>query len=226
MERSIDFIPIIINVLPTLTVLISVLTALIFLTRGRIRFGKFQLDFERASTERYRKILEEDDNRAIGGTSPHNALLREYHAQGLSQSRVSFWFSLVFASLGFAIIALSVGIFLQQLDHAATGWLDTAGKPIFTLIAGTVIDAVAALFFVQSNKARELMTEFFDKLRSDRKLDEALRLVEAIPDAAIGSRTRAIIALNFSDASLGPSVLSALVSGDAAKSSFDAPPGT
>ena len=92
--------------------------------------------------------------------------MREYHAQGLSQSRVSFWFSLVFASLGFAIIALSVGIFLQRVDNPNVGWLETAGKPVFTLVAGTVIDAVSALFFVQSNKARQLMTEFFDKLRS------------------------------------------------------------
>jgi hypothetical protein len=79
--------------------------------------------------------------------------------------------------LGFAIIALSIGIFLQGTP-AASGWLESAGKPAFTLIAGTIIDAVAALFFVQSNKARQLMTEFFDKLRVDRKLDEALSLMK------------------------------------------------
>ena len=114
--------------------------------------------------------------------------MREYHAQGLSQSRVSFWFSLTFASLGFAIIALSVGLFLQRIDNPSAGWLDTAGKPIFTLVAGTVIDAVSALFFVQSNKARQLMTEFFDKLRVDRKLDEALRLMTEIPDPRSSSQ--------------------------------------
>src|SRR4051794_32139312 len=69
--------------------------------------------------------------------------MQEYHAQGLSQSRISFWFSLVFASLGFAIIALSVGIFLQGSPSAAGGWLDAAGKPTFTLIAGAIIDADA-----------------------------------------------------------------------------------
>jgi hypothetical protein len=36
---------------------------------------------------------------------------------------------------------------------------------------------VSALFFVQSNRARNLMTAFFDKLRQDRSLEEALRLI-------------------------------------------------
>jgi hypothetical protein len=35
-------------------------------------------------------------------------LLREYHAQGLAQSKFSFWFSLVFASIGFAVIVYSI----------------------------------------------------------------------------------------------------------------------
>jgi hypothetical protein len=61
------------------------------------------------------------------------------------------------------------------------------------------------------------MTEFFDKLRSDRKLDEALRLIGDISDPIISSRTKAIIALNFSDASLGSAVLNALITGEVQK---------
>jgi hypothetical protein len=78
-------------------------------------------------------------------TAPQYALLREYHAQGLSQSRISFWFSLVLASLGFAIIAFSIVLFTQQTGDTWSG----AGKPLFALVAGTIIDAVSALFFVQ-----------------------------------------------------------------------------
>src|ERR1043166_127330 len=37
------------------------------------------------------------------------ALLKEYHAQGLAQSKVSFWFSLIFAALGFSVIIVAVG---------------------------------------------------------------------------------------------------------------------
>jgi hypothetical protein len=90
--------------------------------------------------------------------------------------------------------------------------LESAGKPIFTLIAGTVIDAVAALFFVQSNKARQLMTEFFDKLRVDRKLDEALQLMKDIGDPVIASRIKGVVALSFSDVSLEKLALSEMLS--------------
>ena len=70
------------------------------------------------------------------------SLLQEYHAQGLSQSRVSFWFSIIFASIGFAIIAMSIGLFAQQqIGTSSAGWLDAASKPVFTLISGVIIEA-------------------------------------------------------------------------------------
>jgi hypothetical protein len=197
------------TILPSLTILTAILAMLIFLSRGSIQVGKFRFDFEKATAERVRERIKED---IAEGASPQNALMREYHAQGLSQSRVSFWFSLTFASLGFAMIALAVGVFLQRIDNPNAGWLETAGKPLFTLIAGTVIDAVSALFFVQSNKARQLMTEFFDKLRVDRKLDEALRLMSEIPDPTIASRIKGIVALTFSEVAIDNSILSAMLS--------------
>jgi hypothetical protein len=203
-----NFISLTSTLVPAVAALLGVLAMFLFLSRGTIRFGKFRFDFEKATTERVRQQINEDIEK---GASPQNALMREYHAQGLSQSRVSFWFSLTFASLGFAIIALSVGIFLQHTGDPTVGWLDAAGKPIFTLVAGTVIDAVSALFFVQSNKARQLMTEFFDKLRVDRKLDEALRLISEIPDPVIASRIKGIVALTFSEVATDSAVLNAML---------------
>jgi hypothetical protein len=82
------------------------------------------------------------------------------------------------------------------------------------LVAGTVIDAVAALFFVQSNKARQLMVEFFDKLRVDRKLDEALALISKIEDKSISGRVRGIIAMNFSEVPLDQNILKAMFLND------------
>jgi hypothetical protein len=153
------------------------------------------VDFDRTAISEIRSKLE-----AAGAEAGFRqyALLREYHAQGLAQSRVSFWFSLTFASIGFAVIALAVGIYIQG-PPISSGLLDNAGKPIFALVSGTIIDAVAALFFVQSNKARQLMTEFFDKLRTDRKLDESLKLVESISDPSVASRLKALLALHFAD---------------------------
>ena len=118
-------------------------------------------------------------------------LLREYHAQGLAQSKISFWFSLVFASLGFLVIVSA--IFAIDADVSIAG----QGRTFVSLVAGTIIDAVAALFFVQSNKARQLMVDFFDRLRNDRKLDESLKLALNISDENLKSRLHAVLALKF-----------------------------
>lgn len=78
------------------------------------------------------------------------ALLKEYHQTGLSQSRTSFWFSIIFASLGFSLIALSVVIVMQGSAPTEAQSADTFSlilKPAVTLVAGTIIDAVAGLFF-------------------------------------------------------------------------------
>ena len=56
------------------------------------------------------------------------------------------------------------------------------------------------------------MTEFFDKLRVDRKLDEALDLMSKIPDQVIASRVKGIVALTFSEVVMNEAVLTAMLS--------------
>lgn len=109
----------------------------------------------------------------------------EYHQQSINQSRTSFWFSLFFASIGFLIIATSVFTYSDKAGYLG-------------VVAGTIIDVVSALFFYQSNKARQLMSEFFDRLRSDRKLEESLRLCDAIDDRAMRDALKVRLSLFFS----------------------------
>ncbi len=135
-------------------------------TRGRGTGGVRGLE---AEVEQVRRRISEAAAQAEAVDKQY-LLLREYHAQGLAQSKISFWFSLIFAALGFAVIVSA--IFTLQPGER----LLEQGRTFITLVAGTVIDAVAALFFVQSNKARQLMVDFFDRLRNDRKLEESLRL--------------------------------------------------
>jgi len=120
------------------------------------------------------------------------ALLETYHNQGLSQSRVSFAFSLALGALGFAVIVFAVLTKNQQ-----------AGA----YIAGAVTEAVAALFFTQSNQARRLMADFFDKLRVDRRLEECLKLTHNIEDEKLRSSMKALVALQLVDSKVSPSVL-------------------
>jgi hypothetical protein len=103
-----------------------------------------------------------------------------------------------FAALGFVIIIISILVFVFDQRESVT-FLDKASTPLFSMVAGTIIDAVAALFFVQSNKARQLMTEFFDKLRTDRKLDESLALVSEMGNNGTATRVKALLCLNFAE---------------------------
>jgi hypothetical protein len=127
-------------------------------------------------------------------------LSKDYHQQGLAQSRISFWFSLIFASLGFLLIAVSV-IPSKDPVHQQT-WIG--------IVSGTIIDAVSALFFVQSNRAREQMAAFFDKLRADQKLLDALRLCNEIADSELKSRLQTVLALSLSDTHVTEPMVAAL----------------
>jgi hypothetical protein len=86
-----------------------------------------------------------------------------------------------------------------------------------------IIEAVSALFFVQSNKTRQLMTEFFDKLRSDRKLDESLQLMANIPSDVISSRLRAVVALHFAEVKLDHESIKYLLADDEKKRTTERP---
>jgi len=82
---------------PLVTMVIAIL---VYMSRGKVKFGKLILDFEqRASAERTAR--EVDDTVAGSTLAPSERqyrLLRAYHTQSLAQSRTSMWFSLVFCS--------------------------------------------------------------------------------------------------------------------------------
>lgn len=122
----------------------------------------------------------------------------EYHRQSIGQSRISFWFSLFFASMGFLIIATSVFAYSDK-----SGYLG--------IVAGTIIDVVSALFFYQSNKARQLMSDFFDRLRSDRKLEESLKLCDAIDEPIMRNALKVRLSLFFSGLEAGDPVATEII---------------
>jgi hypothetical protein len=116
----------------------------------------------------------------------------------LAQSNIAFQLSLVFAVLGFLIIAASVIVVL------VSGRTDPA---IVSLVSGTVVEAVSALFFVQANQARRLMVEFFDRLRVDRSVEEALKLSARVPDDTIRSRLSTLLSVRLARADATDEVL-------------------
>jgi len=216
-------------------VIILIITFLGFVLLYRGKIGKLEIGRVTKLSKmvdeagEIRERMRETAKEGAGKTNQQYALLQEYHAQGLAQSKISFWFSLIFAAIGFFIIIISILSYVFSNEAVNTELavkstlLDSAGKPIFAVIAGTIIDAVAALFFVQSNKARQLMTEFFDKLRIDRKLDESLNVLSKIEDKTISSRVKALLALNFAEIDVTDDMYRRVVSMDCSDDSLSQP---
>lgn len=124
------------------------------------------------------------NNSALNFENEH---LSSYYKQTLYQSQISFWFSLIFASLGFLLIILA------SVLHA-TNSLD---KTIISIISGVVIDAISALFFVQSNNAKKAVTTFFEKLRKDKQIHDAIKISESIEDTKLKDKLKVNLSLSL-----------------------------
>jgi len=132
-------------------------------------------------------------------------IVRKYHHQGLAQSRISFWFSLIFASLGFLVIATALLTINRDLAFTQQS------ASIISLLAGTIIESVASLFFVQSRRAQQVMQEFFDRLRKDRSLEESLKLTDKVADPELQGKLQALLAVKLAEVNAADSILSAVL---------------
>lgn len=153
---------------------------------SKVRLGNFEI----AAEKKERAALEGALGRAVTRRDeiPFEVeQLTNYYSQILSQSKVSFWFSLVFASLGF------VAIMVAAFFYSSTA----SGSTIAQFIAGTIMEAVASLFFVQSKNAQKSMGDFFDKLRSDRLHLESRKMCEAIQNNQTQDMLKLNLALHY-----------------------------
>ncbi|MBF0150595.1 MAG: hypothetical protein HQL84_11175 [Magnetococcales bacterium] len=113
--------------------------------------------------------------------------LARYYSQVLAQSKISFWFSLVFASLGFTVIIMAAFMYKE-------GSFTSTSIQAF---AGVVMDSVSALFFIQSKNAQKSMGEFFDKLRNDRLHLESRKLCDNITNQIGRDGVKMHLALHY-----------------------------
>lgn len=117
--------------------------------------------------------------------------LTNYYSQILSQSKIAFWFSLVFASLGFVAIVVAAFFYTSE----------SSGTTIAQFVAGTIMEAVASLFFVQSKNAQKSMGDFFDKLRSDRLHLESRKLCDDIANSDAQDALKLHLSLHYAGVS-------------------------
>ncbi|KJB95163.1 hypothetical protein N826_07180 [Skermanella aerolata KACC 11604] len=113
--------------------------------------------------------------------------LSNYYNHALRRANISFWFSIIFASIGFGVIIFAFA------THDNSDILGTVVKAA----SGAIIDAVASLFFVQSTNAQKSMAEFFEKLRLDRLNAEARELISEIENIERRDQLRAQLVLKY-----------------------------
>lgn len=154
----------------------------------RLKFGSLEIEASPQEREQIRALVKSvsSDSEAVPFETEQLAL---YYGQILSQSKVSFWFSLVFASLGFVILVVAVFLYSST----------SVGTTVAQFIAGTIMDAVAALFFVQSRNAQKSMGEFFDKLRRDRNHLESRKLCSSIEDKIARDALKIQLSLHYAE---------------------------
>ena len=186
-----DTIPNALAIVSIATALVVSLSALYGAFRSglikNIRVGSFEIEgVDQATLERIRAEI--SSVRGEAQIPFEIEQLASYCSTTLGQSKISFWFSLVFASIGFLVIVGAAFIYREN---------DNTGTAI-KIFAGLIIDAVAALFFVQSRRAQEAMGVFFEKLRTDRQFIEARRMCEEISSPAIKDKLKTILILHYS----------------------------
>ena len=117
----------------------------------------------------------------------HLGLIENYYSQALNQSKISFWFSLAGASIGFFVIILSVLLYQD----------DRNGVALFSLISGVIIETVSVLFFTQTNRDQKRRSEFFENLRKDRLYKESITICDSVSDNKAKDALKIQIALSF-----------------------------
>jgi hypothetical protein len=122
--------------------------------------------------------------------------LANYYSLTLGQAKISFWFSLIFASGGFLVI-IGASILFKEGEY---------GSASIKILSGIVIDSVAALFFIQSRRAQESMASFFEKLRNDRQFAEARTICNEIVSDDKKDAIKTILALHYSGLDSSPMI--------------------
>lgn len=113
-------------------------------------------------------------------------LVMSYHQQALFQAKIQFFFSIFAAVVGFVYILYAS----FKIDDAN---IVTTAK----IIPGIAIDAIAAIFFKQSEHTRQRATELYDRLRKDQQMRRAESIAESIENEHIRSAIKAQVALHM-----------------------------
>ncbi|NDJ90739.1 TRADD-N-associated membrane domain-containing protein [Mycolicibacter kumamotonensis] len=123
-------------------------------------------------------------------------ILRQIYTVGLSQASASFTISIIFATIGGALLFCGVGLAIFRAPSDGQAYVS-----VVSVVAGIVVNLVSSLFFVQSNKTRADMATQGAALREesqeDRRLSGARSLVKTIKNETLQDDVKAKLALQL-----------------------------
>ena len=105
--------------------------------------------------------------------------LSKSYSEALSQWKTSFWFSHVFAAIGFLVLVVA---FVFYSDEGQI-------KSIMQIVSGIVINAVSVLFVRQSSSARNDMKSIIEKLSRDKQRTDSIAIAEKMDNEEERNRT-------------------------------------
>jgi len=182
----------------TLAALVGALVAVLGGAAG-LRFGQVTVE---AGIKRVRRDL---SPASAPPAEKEERLRDEIASYSLAQAKATFVISLTAAVVGFVFILFGLGVVLYTMltaGHATGDGLLTQSGILgaASTVSGIVTEAVAVLFFRQTDRTRQVMLDTFDRLREDRKLDEVLWFLKD-EDSALGAEVRetvaALVSLKF-----------------------------
>ena len=160
----------------------------IYITGGDSTVNIYTKDWER-DQESPSQLVEPD---------AQESMLTEIYSHGIAQAKLSFFISLIFGTLGSLVLLTGAG--LAVWNATSNGQRYAA---IVAQVSGAVINLLAGVFFLQSNRTRKDMgaqgVMLRDDSRSDRRLKAAGVLVESISNEELRNQTRAQMALQLVD---------------------------
>ena len=139
------------------------------------------------------EILKELKNQDVDNAQLSAGIAISHHEETLRQSKLAFTTSIVFAGVGALLIFSMVFVESEAIrsmikgsggakDQIATNSGIDLNKLYSPILGGFIIEAVAALFFVQSQRANRNMATNLHKLTASDKFDFVASQLENLSD--------------------------------------------
>jgi hypothetical protein len=132
--------------------------------------------------------------RASDTLQKQEAILREIYTQGLAQAKLSFRVSVIFMTLGAAILITGGALAIWNAPTNGAKY-----SAVLVTVAGVIVNLTSSVFFVQSNRTRKSMGDqgvlLREESQEDRRLSAARELAAAIEDQDLRNQVRADLAV-------------------------------